>query len=196
MQINIQEILLTTNICLFLPCPCSLNTVILLWTLYYTKHRNCFHESLVMLEIFTKLLLKIQKFWFLYRQAVQNSLKKSISLVLTIFRASSRFVFQVTTEEHSLLSIVVYLPLLVKPYHLPSPFFSSFCFPFDAVCLVSLCFFLYPLVFIISHINYFNSFLSFASVVNFSIFLSKFFVIFIEIAYIKANRNRCIILNE
>ena len=25
--------LLTTKICLFLPCPCSLNTVIILWTL-------------------------------------------------------------------------------------------------------------------------------------------------------------------
>ena len=37
----------------------SLNTVILLWTLYYTKHRNWFHESLVMLEIFTKLPLII-----------------------------------------------------------------------------------------------------------------------------------------
>ena len=46
--------LLTKNICLFLSCSCSLNTVILLWTLYYTKHRNWFHESLVMLEIFTK----------------------------------------------------------------------------------------------------------------------------------------------
>ena len=37
----------------------NLNTVILLWTLYYTKHRNWFHESLAMLEIFTKLPLKI-----------------------------------------------------------------------------------------------------------------------------------------
>ena len=37
----------------------ALNTVFLLWTLYYTKHRNWFHESLVMLEIFTKLPLKI-----------------------------------------------------------------------------------------------------------------------------------------
>ena len=36
-----------------------LNTVIILWTLYYAKHRNWFHESLVMLEIFTKLPLKI-----------------------------------------------------------------------------------------------------------------------------------------
>ena len=89
--------LLTTNICLFLPFPCSLNTVTLLWTLYYIKHRNWFHESLVMLEIFTKLPLKIQKFWFLYRQAVRNSLKNFVFLVLTIFRASSRFVFQVTT---------------------------------------------------------------------------------------------------
>ena len=48
--------------------------VILLWTLYYTKHRNWFHESLVMLEIFTKLPLNNLKFWFLYRQAVRNSL--------------------------------------------------------------------------------------------------------------------------
>ena len=55
---NIKS-LLTTNICLFLPCPCSLNTVILLWTLYYTKHRNWFLESFVMLEIFIKLPLKI-----------------------------------------------------------------------------------------------------------------------------------------
>ena len=70
-----------------------------LWTLYYTKHRNWFHESLAMLEIFTKLPLKIWKFWFLYRQAVRNSLKNLIFLDLTIFRASSRFVFQVTTEE-------------------------------------------------------------------------------------------------
>ena len=57
----------------------SLDTVILLWTLYCTKHRNWFHESLMMIEIFTKLPLKIQKFWLLYRQAVRNSLKLGIS---------------------------------------------------------------------------------------------------------------------
>ena len=53
-----SNLLLTTNICLFLPCPCSLNTVIFLWTLHYTKHQNWFHENLLM-EIFTKLPLKI-----------------------------------------------------------------------------------------------------------------------------------------
>ena len=35
----------------------------------------------MMIEIFTKLPLKIYKFWLLYRQAVQNSLKNVISLV-------------------------------------------------------------------------------------------------------------------
>ena len=48
-----------SNICLFLPCPCPLNTVILLWTLYCTKHRNWFHASLMMIEIFTELPLKV-----------------------------------------------------------------------------------------------------------------------------------------
>ena len=37
----------------------NLDTVILLWTLYCTKHRSWFHESLMMIEIFTKLPLKI-----------------------------------------------------------------------------------------------------------------------------------------
>ena len=83
---------------------CNLiNTVILLWTLYYTKRRNWFHECLVMLEIFTELPLKIYKFWFLYRQAVRNSLKQLISLVLTIFRASSRFVFQFRNQFRCLV---------------------------------------------------------------------------------------------
>ena len=59
-----------------------LNTVILLWTLYYTKHRNWFHKSLVMFEIFTKLPLKILEVWFLYRQAVRNSLKKKLGISL------------------------------------------------------------------------------------------------------------------
>ena len=37
----------------------SLDTVTLLWTLYCTKHRNWFHESLMMIDIFTKLPFKI-----------------------------------------------------------------------------------------------------------------------------------------
>ena len=60
-------------------------------------------------------------FWFLYRQAVRNSLKNLMFLVLKIFRASSSFIFQVTTEEHRLFSFVCELSLSLLS-HPSSPF--------------------------------------------------------------------------
>ena len=64
-----------------------------------------------MLELFTKLPLKNLEVLVSLRQAVRNSLKNLIFLAMTIFRTSSKLVFQVTTEEHSLLSFVCKLSL-------------------------------------------------------------------------------------
>ena len=60
----------------------ELNTVILLWTLYCTEHRNWFHESLVMLEHnITTSLSKNQ-----FRCLVQYSVHKRI----TVFRGQGQ----------------------------------------------------------------------------------------------------------
>ena len=53
-----------------------LDTAILLWTLYCTKHRNWFHASLMMIEMFTKLPLKNLEVLVTFRQAVRKSTKK------------------------------------------------------------------------------------------------------------------------